>query len=134
MKKVEVNGVGFKVYDDNGTLIGYEADVCGEGTVYKDYDAYKSGEGICYVSEHGFDECEGWFIPLELAKTEGTDKEGIKESVRWAFSNYELTDEIVDYIADDVFELAEWAYIDTYLAENEDIDEILANGVPNTER
>ena len=58
MKKVEVkNGCGYKVYNDNGVLIGFQGQNYGEGFIYKDYDAYeKTDDEVCYISEHAFDD------------------------------------------------------------------------------
>lgn len=126
MKQIEVNGYGYKVYDDNGNLIGFEGGNTSEGVAFKDYDAYENSDNeICYISEHGFDDCEGWFIPLATAREEGATKASIKAEVRDAFEGYLLTDEQVEVIADDVFELAEWAYISTYISKNEDIENII---------
>lgn len=126
MKKVEVkNGCGYKVYNDNGALIGFQGQNYGEGFIYKDYDAYeKTDDEVCYISEHAFDDYKD-FIPLADAKKEGETKMSIREQVRDAFTDYLLTDKQVEVIADDVFELAEWAYVSTYIAENEDIEEMI---------
>ena len=40
MKKVEVFPCGYKVYDDNDNLIGYEGNYNGGGFIYKDEDAF----------------------------------------------------------------------------------------------
>ena len=128
MRKEEVkNGTGFRVYDDNNVLIGYEADNSCEGCIFKDADAYeKSEDEICYISEHAFDDCDDWFMPVEMAKEEGETKRTIREKVREEFGDdYCLTEEQVNYIADDAFEIADWAYIETYLVENESLEDMI---------
>ena len=125
MKKEEVYPAGFKVYDDNNNLIGYEPDSCGEGFVYKDEDAFLNHpDEICYIAEHAFDDIEGDYMTVEEAKTEGETHKTIVEQCRDAWGEeYMLTDEQLEYFAKDVFGIAEWACIDTYLTENYELDD-----------
>ena len=135
MKKEEVYPAGFKVYDDNNNLIGYEPDSCGEGFVYKDEDAFLNHpDEICYIAEHAFDDIEGDYMTVEEAKTEGeTHKTIVGQCMDMWGEDYMLTDEQAEYFARDVFGLAEWACIQTYLVENfaiEDcIDDIKGAGI-----
>lgn len=126
MKKVEVYPAGFKVYDDNDNLIGYEGNHCGEGFVYKNEDAFKNNpDEICYIHEYGFRD-NADFVSVEDAKKEGETHKTIVEQVMDAWGEeYMLTDEQAEYFAEDVFGLAEWACIDTYLAENFSIDDCI---------
>lgn len=126
MKKVEVYPAGFKVYDDNDNLIGYACDSCGEGFVYKDEEAFLSRpDDICYICEHDFDDYDE-YIPVKDAKKLGETHNTIVEQVResWA-EEYMLSDEQVEYYAHDVFGIAEWACIATYLAENYELDDVI---------
>ena len=127
MRKEEVYPAGFKVYDDNNNLVGYEPDNCGEGCVYKDEDAFLNHpDEICYISEHAFDDVEGDYMAVEEAKVEGETHKTIAQQVRDELGDdYTLTDEQVEYIAKDVFELAEWACINTYLSENFELDDCI---------
>lgn len=113
------------------------------GVVYKDYEAFKSGEGICYISEFGLEELEDKLEQLEtrrqfLSGEEyeeeraiilancGETRQSIIEQVREAFGDdYMMTDEQVAYFAEDAFGLADWASICTYLAENFNIDDCI---------
>ena len=124
-----------------------------EGLIFKDYEAFHTGKGICYVSEYGFQEIEEGIaeldekyedkeseeyliarekVILEVAETRAT----IIKQVRLEFAeDYMLTEAQIEDFAEDVFGLAEWAYISTYLAENFDMedsieyDEITGRGV-----
>lgn len=127
MKKVEVFPCGFKVYDDNGNLVGYEGDYNGEGFVYKDEDAFLNHpDEICYIAEHAFDDIEGDYMTVEEAKTEGeTHKTIVEQCMDMWGEDYMLTDEQAEYFAKDVFGLAEWACIATYLTENFSIEDCI---------
>ena len=137
MRKEEVFPAGFKVYDDNNNLVGYEADYCGEGCVYKDEDTFLNHpDEICYISEHSFDDIEGDYMTVEEAKAEGeTHKTIVEQCMDMWGEDYMLTDEQAEYFAKDVFGLAEWACIQTYLTENFaiedciDFDDIKGTGI-----
>jgi hypothetical protein len=130
MKKVEVFPCGFKVYDDNDNLIGYEPDYYGggcDGYVYKDEDAFLNHpDEICYIAEHAFDDIEGDYITVDEAKTVGeTHKTIVEQCMDMWGEDYMLTDEQAEYFAKDVFGLAEWACIQTYLTENFTIEDCI---------
>lgn len=132
MKKVEVkNGCGYKVYNDNGVLIGFQGQNYGEGFIYKDYDAFENHpDETCYLPEGAFDEMVGVygdFLTVEEAKKyPGETRNTIKEQIReWWAEDYMMTDEQIDYFAKDVFNLADWAHTSTYLTENFAIDDCI---------
>lgn len=130
MKKVQVY-CGFKIYDDElKNVIGYEGDYSGEGYIYKDYDAFENHpDEICYLAEGAFDEKGEYadFLTVEEAKNyPGETHNTIVEQVRDAWGeDYMLTDEQVEYFAKDVFGIADWAHISTYLTENFEIDDCI---------
>lgn len=130
---------------DGDRIINYEGGNTGEGFVYKDMDAFHTGKGICYISEYGLEDLQDKLVELKVRHNnqEMTDEEYLAErqailaecgetrqtiidQVRDAFGDdYLMTDEQVEYFAQDVLELAEWAYIVTYLQENFDIDDCI---------
>ena len=137
---------------ENGEVYNYEGGHTGEGVVYKDYEAFKSGVGICYISEHELEDLHEKLADLEdrydsisdpdnedfigdaeyeedradILANCGETRESIIRQVRDAFGDdYMLTDEQVEYFASDVFGLADWACISTYLAENFDLDDLI---------
>lgn len=145
MKKVEVFPCGYKVYDDNGNLVGYEGDYNGEGFVYKDEDAFLNHpDELCYIPEHAFpenDEEEDFettpeytYVPVEKALEIGeTHKTIVEQCVDAWGDDYMLTDEQAEYFAKDVFGIAEWACIDTYLTENYELDDSIEfDGIKGT--
>ena len=122
-----------------GRIVDYEGGATDNGVVFKDYEAFKTGKGICYISEYGLQELHQKLADLEFLPDKdceeerekifaecGETRQSIIDQVRDAFGDdYMLTDEQVEYFASDVFQLADWAYITTYLAENFDLDDLI---------
>ena len=141
MERIEKD-YGYLLKDKNGVTY-YHGGSTDNGVVYKDYEAFKSGVGICYISEYGLEDLEDKLEQLEtrsqflsgeeyLAERKkileecGETRQSIIDQVRDAFGdNYMLTDEQVEYFASDVFQLADWAYISTYLCQNFDLDDLI---------
>ena len=141
-----------KIQKDYGYLVvnvGHIFDIEGEmsdnGCIFKDSSAFESGEGICYVGEFGLEDIKDALAALDyrFEKTQmseslyrlereriilagGETRQSIIDQVREAFGDdYLMTDEQVAYFAEDVFELADWAYISTYLVENFELDDCI---------
>ena len=130
---------------ENGEIYGYEGGQTDNGFVYKDYEAFKTGTGVCYISEYGLQHLheeladlearyensgmtddEYWDERADILANCGETRQSIIDQVREAFGDdYMLTDEQVEYFAGDVFELADWASVATYLAENFDLDDLI---------
>lgn len=141
MEKIEKD-YGYVVAED-GNIVNYEGGSTDNGWVFKDYEAFETGVGICYISEYGLEELEDKLDELnqrkpwltaedylaerkKILETCGETRQSIIEQVREAFGDdYLMTDEQVEAFADDVFGLADWACIATYLAENFQIDDII---------
>ena len=141
MEKIEKD-CGYVVIE-NGNIVNYEGGSTDNGWVFKDYEAFKTGVGICYIVEFGLEELEEkldelnqrkkWLTAEDyLAEREkildecGETRQSIIDQVREAFGDdYMLTDEQVEYFASDVFQLADWACITTYLAENFDLEDLI---------
>jgi hypothetical protein len=146
-----------------GHIYDIEGEMSDNGCIFKDSGAFESGEGICYVGEYELEEIEMNLAELEAvyentqpgeegyltdeeyrAEREriilagGETRQTIIDQVWDAFGeDYMFTKEQLDYFAQDVFELADWACIATYLAENFEIedciefDDIKSGGVFN---
>ena len=130
---------------ENGEVYNYEGGHTDDGTVYKDYEAFKTGNGICYISEYGLEDLDEKLTDLkaryenssmtdeeyrneraEILEHCGETRQSIIDQVLDAFGdNYMLTDEQIEYFAVDVFGLANWAYIATYLTESFDLDDLI---------
>lgn len=105
---------GSRVYDDKGVFVGYKPGESDEGLIYKDECAFEIyPDKICYIPEYAF---EGEIMSLEDAKMHGYTAEDIRRAVREKYAEeYMLTEEQIEYYAEDIFYLAEWAHIETYL-------------------
>lgn len=141
MERIEKD-YGYMLKDKTGVTY-YHGGSTDNGVVYKDYEAFKSGVGICYISEYGLEDLENKLDELdqrkqfltgeeylaeraEILEHCGETRQSIIDQVRDAFGDdYMLTDEQVEYFAVDVFGLADWACIATYLAENFDLDDLI---------
>jgi hypothetical protein len=141
MERIEKD-YGYMLKDKTGVTY-YHGGSTDNGVVYKDYEAFKSGVGICYISEYGLEDLEDKLDELgqrkqfltgeeylaeraEILEHCGETRQSIIDQVRDAFGDdYMLTDEQVEYFASDVFQLADWASIATYLAENFDLDDLI---------
>lgn len=130
---------------ENGEVYDYEGGQTDNGFVYKDYNAFKTSVGVCYISEYGLqhlheeladlqsqyensnmDEDVYWEERRYILSQHGETRESIIAQVREAFGDdYMLTDGQVEYFASDVFQLADWASVATYLAENFDLDDLI---------
>lgn len=141
MERIEKD-YGYMLKDRTGVTY-YHGGSTDNGVVYKDYEAFKTGVGICYISEYGLEDLEDKLEELdqrkrfltgdeyrderaEILEHCGETRQSIIDQVRDAFGDdYMLTDEQVEYFAGDAFELADWAYISTYLCENFDLDDLI---------
>ena len=141
MERIEKD-YGYMLKDKTGVTY-YHGGSTDNGVVYKDYEAFKSGVGICYISEYGLEDLEDKLDELdqrkqfltgeeylaeraEILEHCGETRQSIIDQVRDAFGDdYMLTDEQVEYFASDVFQLADWAYIATYLTGNFEIDDLI---------
>jgi len=139
-----------RIEKDFGALIYSEGRICDieggntyEGVIFRDMQAFETGEGICYVSEYGLEEIwenltdlearyensdmseEEYLSERERIIIEGAEtRQTIINQVTEAFGEeYMLTVDQVLYFAKEILSLAEWAYISTYLTENYDIDD-----------
>lgn len=125
MKRVEAT-VGYKIYDGNNNLIGFEPDTYGEGRFYKDDEAFRDNpDAPCYIPEFAFEDTGFVSIEDESIETRNT----IREQIKYEFAeDYCLTDEQVDYFTFNLYEIAEWAYIETYISENFLIEDCIDEG------
>lgn len=127
MRKYYETTVGQKIYE-NTNLVGFQASASDEGFIFKDKKAFNDDpDAICYIPECAWDYGDNrGMLSVELAKKHGETKNTIRQQVKDAWGeDYMLTDEQIDYLAEDVFYLADWACIATYLAENFEIEDII---------
>ncbi len=101
-----------------GNNLVYEAGPTFNGMAYKNCNEFYYGNGICYISEHGFDDSKNWAIeiPEEDERVIGYTRQDFLNIVREEVG-YEVPDNVVIAIATDVFETVDWQYPETYLYE-----------------
>ena len=125
------NGFGYKVIQDE-EIIGYYGEYVdngySEGVIYKDYDAFETGQGVCYINEYGFENAEqnaGELFEFEM-KEYATSK-GVVDNPYFTTDGY-TRDGILaiaggnEKLAQTLFEEAEWQCIETILDEMERTD------------
>lgn len=114
-KRLKELTIGSVIKKDNNLI--YEAGITFNGMVYKNWDEFYYGNGICYISEHGFDDSEDWTIEIpKEEKSIGYTRQDFLNIVREEVG-YEVPDNVVWAIATDVFETVDWQYPETYLYE-----------------
>lgn len=117
----------------DGKIIGYEVENTGQGFVFKDYEAFRTGKGICYISEHEFEDLEEELQSLRQMYGEDylqipeylEDANHILESVGWT------REKLINLaggpgfeeLALDVLKAVDWQTPETYFNESE-IDEL----------
>lgn len=76
------------------------------GFVYKDYDAFKSGKGVCYICEMDLEALESGEATLEeVAET--------RETILKKCSEFEHPGKTLEEFATMVFEDSDWTCIET---------------------
>lgn len=66
----------------------FKADNGSQGFYYKDYDAFKSGNGVCYISEYGFDEKDDMFWQHDAMNTLDQDVCLVLDTTKDAIKDY----------------------------------------------
>ena len=150
MERIEKD-YGYLLMED-GKIYGYYPSSSDQGYIYKDFEAFKSGEGICYISEYGIQELNEELADLEARHENITDpddenflsdeeyleeradilrhcgetRQTIIDQILEAYGeDYMLTDEQAEYLAEQLLYEADWAYICTYIAEDMWIDDAI---------
>lgn len=128
---------GHRIYD-------IEGEITDNGTIFKDANAFETGRGICYVSEHGLEEIQEELTDLDAIYENArpgeesylTDenylnqreqiiikhaetRQTIINQVEEAYGeDYLLSEAQVEFVAKAIFEQADWAFICTYLTDS----------------
>lgn len=109
-KRIDVT-IGYKIVEE-GKPTRYFADQTSEGMCYKDIDAYKNNDDICYIPECEFDG-EGWSV--EYREGLGYAREDItncvSDELRWNYEDIPRCSHFATYIADCIIENVSWESI-----------------------
>lgn len=122
--EIEIDGTKKKAY------VGENS---GEGVIYKDYKAFESSEGICYIPEYGFRN-ESEFDHQRYGDLEnkliGFEEDGYTRNMLEKIVE-EHNKETGDTLSSEsLFEILEWAFPESYLDDREiddGLDESLGN-------
>ena len=109
-KRIDVT-VGYKIVEE-GKPTWYFAGDTGEGMCYKDLDAYKNNDDICYIPECEFDG-EGWSVEDRegLGYTREEILNIVQDEIRWNYDDLPRDEDFEQEIADNVFGVVEWESI-----------------------
>ena len=126
MKIEKVYPAGWKMVTEDETFYfgeyGKFGCYCNDGVVYKDEDAFKTGNGVCYINEYGFDnEDENSTTLFEFRAKESTASE-IEDNSYIATEGYTRKD-LIDLcdgnesLAEELFDCLDWMTPETLLDE-----------------
>ena len=125
MKIEKVHPAGWKMVTSKDTYYFGEFGRFGcygnDGVIYKDEEAFKSGNGVCYIPEYGFenkDENDGLLFEFSAKAVVGSE---VEDNSYVAFSGYTRADlEALcgeDYDVEDFFDHLDWMHPETLIDE-----------------
>lgn len=132
MKIEKVYPAGWKMETDEGTYYFGEYGKFGgfgnEGVVYKDDEAFKTGQGVCYIPEFEFensDENSGPLFEFEAKKHVASELEGNSYTATTGYTRADLEALCKDtgYNVYCLFEDLDWMYPETLIDEWLDSEE-----------
>ena len=114
MKRIEKD-YGYLILDDENRIFNYEGGSTCNGTCYKDIEAFKTGKGICYISEYGLKDLHE---DLDFKGLEGEDRAFILGC--HGYSRQDILDllpdgEVFIKVAEYIFYTCDWQYPETLL-------------------
>ena len=101
---------------------------CNTGVVYKNQEAFETGEGVCYIPEYGFDNSDknlNELFEFEVKEAVASDLEGNSYISIDGYTRYDLESlcEDTGYSAEELFDHLDWMYPETLMTEWLDDDE-----------
>ena len=120
-KRIDVT-IGYKIVEE-GKPTWYFADQTPEGMCYKDLDAYKNNDDICYIPEREFDgEGRGVEYREGLGYTREEVIQIVKDELDWNYEYIPYSNDFATNIADYLIEDVNWESIGVAV-ERIDLDE-----------
>ena len=126
MKIEKVYPAGWKMETDDGTYYfgeyGKFGCYCNDGVVYKDREAFESGEGVCYIPEYGFEnesENMGPLFEFDAKENVASELEGNSYIGISGYTREDLEDLCrgTNFDAEDFFNHLDWMYPETLINE-----------------
>lgn len=138
MKIEKVYPAGWKMETNDETYYfgeyGKFGCYCNEGVVYKDENAFETGEGVCYIPEYDFDNVEEnttTLFEFYAKKAVASELEGNSYVSTYGFTREDLEDLCrgTGYDAADFFHHLDWMHTETlmdeWLSDDEEQEETL---------
>lgn len=131
MKTIE-KAIGAIIYNDDNTINTYKGGSTDNGWCFKDTDAWKSGKGICYISEYGLNDIEEELAELSIVynNTDMSDEE-YNDRKNTIFSDNGYTREQIvemcggkgfEKLAESIFYEVDWCCPETLFYEMDTIE------------
>ena len=126
MKIEKVYPAGWKMETKNEIIYfgeyGKFGCYCNEGVVYKDEQAFKTGKGICYINEYGFDnkdENGSSLFEFDAKEAVASELEGNSYIATEGYTREDLEAlcEGTGYNAEELFDHLDWMSPDTLMNE-----------------
>lgn len=126
MKIEKVFPAGWKMETDNETYYFGEYGKFGcyqnDGVVYKDEQAFETGEGVCYIPEYGFDnedENGGKLFEFSAKESVASGLEGNSYTATEGYTRADLESlcEGTNFSARELFDHLDWMYPETLIGE-----------------
>ena len=132
MKIEKVHPAGWKMATDEKTIYfgeyGRFGCYCNDGVVYKDEEAFKTGNGVCYINEFGFDnddENSGPLFEFDMKEAVASELEGNSYTATEGYTREDLI-RLCDgneELAEDLFDHLDWMSPETLMDEWETEEE-----------
>lgn len=132
MKIEKVYPAGWKMETGDETIYfgeyGQFGCYCNEGVIYKDENAFKTGNGVCYINEYGFDnedENGSRLFEFSAKAAVATELEGNSYTATSGYTRADLEALCKDtgYNVEDLFNHLDWMCPETLIDEWLDDDE-----------
>lgn len=126
MKIEKVYPAGWKMETENEIIYfgeyGKFGCYCNEGVVYKDEQAFKTGRGVCYINEYGFDnedENGSSLFEFDAKEAVASELEGNSYIATEGYTREDLEAlcEGTGYNAEELFDHLDWMSPDTLMNE-----------------
>lgn len=137
MKITKVYPAGWKMELEDETIYfgeyGQFGCYCNDGVIYKDEEAFKTGNGVCYINEYGFDNTDENNGPLFEFNAKEAVASGLEGNSYTTTNGYTRADlealcEGTGYDVEDLFNHLDWmcpeTLVDEWLEDDEEQEKL----------
>lgn len=126
MKITKVYPAGWKMETTDNTYYfgeyGKFGCYCNDGVVYKDREAFKTGHGVCYINEYGFENNEenaGQLFEFDAKASVASELEGNSYVATQGYTraDLEVLCDGTGFTAEDLFDHLDWMSPETLIDE-----------------